>query len=369
MKIGIVTITGTSNYGAALQIHALQRVMEGQGADCETISYDNPYITREHTAKGLFEKKGIKNKIRAVLLYSSYKKRMERFKEFERKYCRISSVTYNKENISQANFKYDCFVAGSDQVWNLEITHGDENYFLSFADEGKKLCSYAASTGSAALEMGEGSRNLKALERYSVISVREQPLSDFLVGELDAGSRSAVRTDIDPTLLLDSDYWKRFAGEKPCSGDYIFLYLFKKTPQTLAFVNELKNKYGCQVFYCAKGASSEKGFKRLTTLSPEEFLNYIYHAKFVITGSFHAACFSLQFEKELYMTEAPLSGRTTRLRSLAEELGVENRLFSGEMTEQPPVSYGEVKKRLAAMREKSMETIKLICQEKGGEKS
>ncbi len=363
MKIGIITLTGTSNYGAALQIHALQKVIEANGVECETINYYNPYIVNEHDPKGMFRRKGIKRKIKALIVYGDYKRRMKKFKDFEKKYCKISEKTYDITTIHEANNAYDCFVTGSDQVWNYDITHKNTHYFLDFAESGKKLCSYAASSGMEYIENGSNDSNLRQLEKFSVISVRESSLCEFLKLNLNDSVSERISTNIDPTLLLDKEYWKRFIESKPCKRDYIFLYLFKKSEYSLEFIKNLRSKYNCDVIWLKKTDFPQYGFKCVSDLSPDEFLNYIYHAKFVITGSFHAACFSIQFGKELYMTVSPIVNRTARLQSLAHQFGLDDRVFSKELGEKTSIDYDFVYDKLSKLRDQSMKTINIICNE------
>ncbi len=360
MKIGIVTLTGTSNYGAALQIHALQKVIEQSGAECETLSYNNPYVINDHVPEGLFKKKGLKKKLIAILAYNAYKKRLEKFKAFENKYCRLSKKEYYPDNINEANNKYDRFVTGSDQVWNNKITHGDTNYFLDFVSNEKKKFSYAASSGTDGID---DEKNISMLEDFDLISVRETRLEDFLKTGFSDEKASLVRTDVDPTFLLDSSYWKKFVSERPREKDYIFLYLFGANPSNIDFIRKLKKKYNCDVIALSKFNTGRYGFKYVYDLSPEEFLNYIYHAKFVVTGSFHAFCFSVQFEKDVYITSSPIPERSARLINLAETLGMTDRILGKSPEEKAPLNYEPIKEKVKKYRDISMETISLICSE------
>ncbi len=361
-----MTLTGTSNYGAVFQIHALQKVLEQQGQDCETIRYDNPVILMDHQPKRLFRKKGFKKKIKAVLAYRAYAGRYRNFQAFERKYCRFSEKTYTRETIAEANRVYDCFVAGSDQIWNYDITGKDPNYFLAFAGADKKLCSYAASSGKDSLSEAELAVAVPALSRYEVLSVREEKLRHSLSEVLPASAAARLRTNIDPTLLLDQSYWKQFVGERPLEKPYIFLYLFRETPKSMALLQELQQKTGCEIVYASKYNSHKHRYLYVPTLSPSEFLNYIYHAAYVMTGSFHAMCFSVQFEKEFFLTGSAFAERNERLYSLVRLLGIQNRTMD-DLTDHPAeIDYPAVKRTLAEMRAESMRTISEICERDKG---
>lgn len=58
------------------------------------------------------------------------------------------SQEYNKDTISDANDDFDTFLVGSDIVWGLNITGGDFNYMLEFADDKKKKVSFSSSVGT-----------------------------------------------------------------------------------------------------------------------------------------------------------------------------------------------------------------------------
>lgn len=366
MKIGIMTLTGTSNYGAVLQIHALQKVLEQHGQDCETIAYDNPVILMDHKPDCLFRKKGIKKKIKAVLAYRAYAARYRKFQAFEQAHCRFSTVHYTKETIQEANSVYDCFVAGSDQIWNYDITGKDPNYFLAFASADKCLCSYAASSGKDSLSEAELTAALPLLSRYDVLSVREDRLRRSLSASLPEAAAARLRTDIDPTLLLDQDYWKQFVGARPIQKPYIFLYLFRETEKSMALLQALQKKTGCEIVYASKYNSHKHRYTYVSDLSPAEFLNYIYHAAYVMTGSFHAMCFSVQFEKEFFLTGSAFAERNERLYSLVRLLGIQNRTMD-DLTDHPAeIDYPAVKRTLAEMRAESMRTISEICERDKG---
>ena len=51
---------------------------------------------------------------------------------------KLSSISYNRDNIKDANDIYKTFIVGSDIVWGMNITGNDFTYFLDFTDENKK---------------------------------------------------------------------------------------------------------------------------------------------------------------------------------------------------------------------------------------
>lgn len=59
----------------------------------------------------------------------------------------VSSKIYYKNNISEANSRYDCFVIGSDLVWDFSINGHDTTYMLDFVESGKGKIAFASSVG------------------------------------------------------------------------------------------------------------------------------------------------------------------------------------------------------------------------------
>ena len=318
MKIGILTFVNTANYGASLQAYALQQVVNSRGHECEIISYMNEDVIKAHDPKEVFKRRGLK-KVIAPYLFYIYKKRLEKFKTFERKYCKFSEIC-DRSTILELSKKYDRIIVGSDQVWNLDITGGDETFFLDYLDDAKKY-SYAASTGTSYFTT-DVSICEKLVDRFQLISVREQATVDQLKTNL---KRDDIECNVDPTLLRYND-WKAFVSEKPINDSYIFMYLTPENDELLNAVRNFADKENCKIILLKKGAGKRKGIRIVNIASPDEFINYIAHAKYVITGSFHALCFSLMLHTDFYVTSSKQKNRSGRLVNLLHNFGLEDRL-------------------------------------------
>ena len=62
---------------------------------------------------------------------------------------------------------------------------------------------------------------------------------------------------------------------------------------------------------------------------PAEFISLIKNATFVVTDSFHAAVFSSIFETPLSIVHRDGVSMFSRLQTLAEKLGTENKIYNG----------------------------------------
>lgn len=61
---------------------------------------------------------------------------------------------------------------------------------------------------------------------------------------------------------------------------------------------------------------------------PAEFISLIKNATFVVTDSFHAAVFSSIFETPLSIVHRDGVSMFSRLQTLAEKLGTENKIYN-----------------------------------------
>lgn len=358
MKIGILTFTGTSNFGASLQAYALQQVILAKGHTCEIIRYECPKVKNAHDPRRAFKSKGFK-RFFAPAQYLTYKKRMNTFARFDESYC-IFSEKCDSSSIRELSWKYDRIIVGSDQVWNPDITGDDLTFFLDFIDDPQKKCSYAASIGMNYFS-GECKKYEELIKKFNIISVREQSTANCLQEKIN---RQDISCDADPTILL-CNKWAEFVHAAKETDDYIFLYF---TPNDATFIKTVKRfavKNNYKIILLTKGLRKHIGIKSISNISPIDFINYIAHAKYVITGSFHALCFSIMLKKEFYVTDAPIKERSGRLTQFLSNLGLEDRMLSAEKPDIEPKGYDHeaVYNKIDQLREKSLITIDRILNE------
>lgn len=358
MNIGILTLTGTSNFGAALQAYALQQVISDRGHNCEIIRYECLKVKDAHDPRRAFRAKGLKL-VFAPLLYIKYKGRMDSFAKFEKSYCMFSEKC-DSTSIKELSKKYDKIIVGSDQVWNLDITGDDLTFFLGFIEDSKKKCSYAASIGTDYFP-GDCKVYEDLIKEFCIISVREKTAANRLEKQIN---RQDISCDADPTILM-CNKWTEFVHDVDILDNYIFLYF---TPNNIRFINEVKRfaaENNCKVILLTKGLMKFPGIKSISNISPIDFISYIAHAKFIITGSFHALCFSIMLKKEVYVTSAPIKERTGRLIQFLSNLELENRMISDKKPEIHASQYDfdEAYTKIEQLKEMSLLTIDKILNE------
>jgi hypothetical protein len=139
MKIGILTLPSSFNYGGILQALAMQRTLD-------TLGYDNTIIRRERpiaTMDKLSLARKCKNLVKKILgkpIYTIPTEEQKLVVEAEcrkfieanmRKTCQVAYNTEELEKLCREN-AFDTIVVGSDQVWRPHMTANIKNYFLDF---------------------------------------------------------------------------------------------------------------------------------------------------------------------------------------------------------------------------------------------
>ena len=363
LKIGIITYHRAKNLGAMLQSYALQKTLEKYKGECEIIDYRNEKIEESYKLKKTRECRTLKEKIKNILFMKKSKAFEIVRKEFNEKVQKLSTKEYNKRNIIEANNNYDLFITGSDQVWNLKLNYGDENYFLDFVIDDKKKNSYAASFGTNKIDEEQKAKIYKQLNKFNKISVREEEGKKFI--EEITGKNSELV--LDPTLLLNKYEWENIINnEKIEKGKYIFVYIIAYTPTLLEFARKLGKEKKCKVICFHTSYQKYRGMKNLTKVSPQDFLNYVKNAEAVVTSSFHGMCFSINLQKEFYYElDENKVNNNSRLKTLAATLNLEDRrIINGKCTNNT-IDYNEVTRRLDAERKRSIRFIEELGEENG----
>ena len=353
MKIGILTYHRSHNYGALLQGIALKEVLVRLGHQVTFIDYWPAYhrhIYALFSFHWMMARKGIRAKISYLKnCIANYKNRKNRKTNFD---------AFIKENVepytSSMDDKYDVIVHGSDQIWRKqpEINTYNPVYFGKHQIKSNWKVSYAASMGI--LPTDEFSKNLvkEYLSCLDAISVREESLL-ALVKEL--GYPNAVH-DLDPTLLLPSDYWvTRFDLKQSCER-YALYYKIKDSFDTKEVRRYVESK-GLKLKVIHSKANVADSEVNITTAGPQQFLQMIYGAEMVFTSSFHGLAFSLIFNKPFYASFVKNAGRA---ESLLKAVDLSDRLLKPKMaipSNLRDIDFNAVNQLLQTLRKASQESL------------
>ena len=363
-KVGIITLHRVVNYGSVLQTYALQEKIKSLGYNVEVIDYFPERLTMLGMLKRIKNKSQKLRKsliIRTaarIIIFPSYIIRFHMFFDFLKKYINMTSKTYKSiEEVNNETFDYDIYCTGSDQVWNCGWNEKfDYPYYLSFAPDDKKKIAYAASFGKSKLDSNEISETKKYLKRYDSISLREKSGVDIVNG---LGIKNSVNV-VDPTLLLNGNEWRKISSNKYKNEKYILVYNLNRNKKIDRYAENLSKKTGLKIkFLSYQLHEFYKHGQIVCNPKVEDFLALIDNAEFVITDSFHATAFSINFHTQFVIVYP--EKYSTRLQSILEITGLENRVAKDENDldiTNKKINYKEVDTKLDKERTKSFEWLK-----------
>lgn len=357
------------NYGACLQAYALQSAIEKAGNSCRIIQY-TPYVDLRRLTN-FVEKpeslelritRAIRHPIQLVKRKRFSKKshlRDSRFSAFRNCYLKFDEHLYSSWDELKTNVpQYDNFVCGSDQIWN-PVIHGNHNvgpYFLDFVPEGKKRIAYAPSIGIQVVPDECKSQMSEFLCTFDTLSVREKRGAE-LIKEITGLDAPVV---LDPTLLFDGNWWSQVCSPVEIKKPYILCYLFNEHESTYNFVEQVRKNTGLDVITLPFALRDIYGkSKKIYDAGPAEFIWLIKNAEMIITDSFHATAFSINFNKSFYClrrnTNGEVNNMNSRIVSILSMAGIQNRLLdeteNGFVLPDSKIDYNEVNKRISEKRE------------------
>lgn len=373
MKIGIVSFQNAINYGATLQIYALQTQLEKLGHEVNIINYFSEAIENSNRLKrtpkiyrgAKFRTlKMIYSRIKIIYTKKQWEKKYYLFQAFMDNRLHKTVPIYNNENLNEyvSRNNIEVLICGSDQIWNPNITGGlDDIYFLNIKQDIKKI-SYAASCGSINVLKGRESEFFLLINNLDGVSVREQELSDYIT----SNSKIENKVVLDPTLLLKKEEYNLLVKES-INEKYVLIYLKQENSELIKIAKIIAKKHALKI----KLICDNKFFKfsndieYLTAISPEDFLGYFKEAQFIATNSFHGTAFSIIYEKQFITV--PHKSVGSRMIGLLETLDLKNNIIykSKELKEgnYSEIDYKKIKPKLNSLIDSSQEFLHKINSE------
>ena len=371
---GLLTFHWADDYGAMLQALGLKRCLERLGEHVEVIPYAPfrlvgrywwcPLSTTPLPDGGLKYRINRPRWRRNLTLGGAFWARRRAMKAFRRRFLSDRLPVRRAERLSLR--KYRCVFVGSDQVWNPDITIVlDDAYIGNVKDRGAcRLTAYAASMGRSSLPEADRERFARCVnERFFAVSVREASGAPFLENLL----HRRVDSLADPVLLLRREDWEEIMRPPP-EKDYVLLHYTEHNEEMVQFAGALARQLGKRVVQTALPLRKPEASALRIGIGPGEFLGYIHNAVCVVTNSFHAAAFSVLFEKQFLVFGH--SAYNARLTGLLERLGLNTRMRDGTAPPSPASMWEEidwqaVEERLETERGRAVEFIRNSLEEDG----
>ena len=312
-KILLVTWYTSTNCGTCLQSYALYSLLSQK--------YDVTFLGRRTYYSLLdpvfYQKvwKEFSRKVRRLLprishslpqLYvESVNKQQSKYRKFVDQNYKFQSLKSIRDyNIIMK--QYDCFMIGSDQLWNPRLY--STTFMLDFVPSNKRKVSYAASFGVDNIPIEFKHKYKKLLNRLDEISVRE-PRAQELVREISGRNSKVV---LDPTFLKTPTEWREFANqysqiqsEYEIPDRYIVSYFIGSSEfNHLDIVKQIARKLGCRIVVIPNKIEDYIADKELTIIyeiCSYDFIHLIDNAQLVCTDSFHSVVFSFLLDKDFFI--------------------------------------------------------------------
>ena len=378
--LGVCLKYQQNNYGSKLQALATVRTLEHFGMEYEIIRYNKKTIR--------FLLKSIPRFLNFVFLNDRYDQiqrsieyrrhpevlekieiRRAAFHAFDVHFQGHLSEVYPSYEKLKKNCatRYQKLITCSDQLWSPSAL-GSGFYNLMFVPERIEKISWASSFGVSNIPWYQKKRTKEYLSRIQHISMRENRGAE-IVRELTGRT---VPVLMDPVFVFDQIEWRDLVPECEAEWEnYLFCYFLGDNPEHRNAARRLAEKTGMRIVtlpHLDRYVADDEDFGDYepSDVGPERFLNILRNARCVCTDSFHGAAFSVIHDKQFLIfdrySNQSSNSKNSRIESLCENLGLENRRYSvdKDILEQMecPIDYSAVQKRLLKYRTETKEYLK-----------
>lgn len=342
MKIGILTHHYINNFGAFLQTYALQEAVK------ELYPNDEVYVINAINMKhfiintcGWFRfyknRENIKSWIQKIQLPITFYKARQ-------KYLNLTRRCFNTAAIN--NLKLDCIIVGSDEVWNYKESKGNAEVKFGQGLQCNNIVAYAPSVGKSEYNGTEPEYINKGLEKFKAISSRDDLTEEFVDGILG----------YKPPRVLDPTFLSHFPEEEYSGLNKPYVLFYYCDGMSKKLKNEIIEKAHKQGYAVYGAGESDKKYTDITVnLTPFEWVTMFKNAKYVFTGTFHGAVFSILSQKQfqIYMTN---ESRIKKISSLLEQFEINKDdidLNSGVTLFDNKINYEIVNEKIKMLKENS----------------
>ncbi|MCC8195499.1 MAG: polysaccharide pyruvyl transferase family protein [Ruminococcus sp.] len=359
----------TGNYGSIFQAYALQQAQQKMGMYNTIINYQPNsneklkfFLTSSARSVTLKSKIDARKIQKDFMSKENIAKKNRRFDAFYSSYLNLTDPIYSQDTMGDISNEYDCYICGSDQIWNP--AYFKKCQFLDFASDSKRKIAYAPSVGTTQLSDAEKRKMEPLLKRFDCISVREKQSVELIQPMVNI----PVQVVCDPVFLLTADDWNQLIPKVQPQEEYIFCYFLGQNEDYIQIAKWLSEKTGLKLKsvpnnYWGYGIDAEI----IKTAGPIEWLDLIRNASYVITDSFHATALSIIFNKNFYtlrrFKDGDKASQNSRIYHILDVAGLTERLISIDCCDESvpqidDVKWHEVNEKMVAYREQSLDWLK-----------
>lgn len=340
MKVGIIT-WWRNNYGSILQALALQQKLN-QYNDLQyeiicqfgkkSTSVDNVFdkiksVGLAETCKRVFWK----------VAFKGLRLRNKKMQQFVDENLKVSNQQYNEHDIADSNKYYDTYICGSDQIWNPDLVPTDSMYWLPFVEKGKNKIAYAPSFGASTVTEKQKEQIKANLSTFKAVSCRENSGARTINQIIGEKKCEAV---LDPTMLIERDYWDTISEDKIYDEKYIFAYMLRGTAAQRKYIEKIARERNLKIvsipfldYEKIDPYDLKFGDYKLWDANPAEFISAIRHAEYVFCDSFHCIVFSILYHRPFFVfPKVGADGKVkksqiSRMTDLLEIAEIKNRIL------------------------------------------
>lgn len=357
IKTGILTLSSAQNYGAVLQCYSLCCFLNKNFSYTEIINFTPKFIIGRYPLFK-FNFSSFFSFFRSLISQSFYFPikllKKIRFHIFRKNFCNYSPLKYQ---ISYNDDDYNQYIVGSDQVFNLDLTQNEKEFFLPHIKDNRKKASYAASLGVSNLKEEQKFFFKEYLDSFSHISLREETGKSLLQNIL---KNKEIIQSIDPVFLTTKNEWEKISKKRIIKRNYILIYSFKAFDVAYDIAKQLKQEQDIDIVSISDRLTKLKSdvtYQR--GVGPKEFLSLVQHADYIITDSFHGTAFSIIFNKNF--TAIPYKGTESRFIDMLSKFSLTNRIaYSISDLKNSIIDYETVNLRIKEYTQESYKYFKKV---------
>ena len=362
-KVCVATWYSSANCGTCLQAKALYDAVYKK-VDAVMLSYKRNYSLLDSNDRSIVATKiFIKAKSKFIrredklIIKPERQARVEAFVKNSFKLVHLPTGSERKSFVEGI----DCFIVGSDQLWNPYWFN--PTYYLDFVEEIGKKKSYSTSFGVSEVPPKMMSKMRRLLNEFSEITVRESGAQELISSLL---RRDDIDVVADPTMLLTAEDWRKIMENNSeinySKEDYILCYFvggIKKHQEIIRKINEETGKKVVVIPMQPLDYSFENC--EFVEAGPYEFLQLISYAAHVCTDSFHAIAISIIFHRCLTVLERQITtygkSQGNRIIEILKRYGMEKNQYSISKEIVNKVDYEKVDKILNDERIRSLSKL------------
>ena len=364
-KIAIASWNGSIclNYGCILQNACLQDVLR-------KLDYDPITVCVEYAELNIWQ-----HWKKMLLMGGKYWQTRFAFGKFLRKRISLGEkhIAVSKHPQNVVDERCSVLLSGSDSIWDDRHV----NKTLLWGHDSLSMLPKISYDACRAGDIGGGDRGL-SLQQFYALRGREGALGEVLKKHTknEELKKRQFYTVLDPTLLVQADYWQELLKEKSkCCIDenekYILCYLLSTNMDFRGKVEAVKRRHKIEKVYFVDTRIIDKfgkpavcnyeGHEISFTVGPVEFVQLIKNAEAVVTDAYHGSMISIVFHKQFYLLPRAVGHlQDRRFEEIFCKFGIEDRFMDcyESVSDMPYIDYEAVEAVLKKERRKSMRFLK-----------